>query len=787
MKTIFRNFYYVLMRFRMATLLNVAGLSTAFAAFMVIIMQVDYDRSFDRVHDNADRIMRADLMFDDSRHPIHARGPLDEIIASSPRIETGALLNYFVGSIYLTVGEGEERHGFKEPFVTCYPSITDIFGFRFIEGDGKSMNDPDKIIMPESMARRMFGDQPAVGKAVVYNEYIWTKGAPGAFTVGGVYRDFPDNTQVDNAVYTAIDETMKGEWSSSNFVCYLLLKDGASAEDVEGEINGAIDFARVWNPNNSSLSISLMPFSSVHTTPDDKGLFKTESEGSIRMLLAIAFLIIFIAGINFTNFSIAMAPARIRGINVRRVMGCHAFMLRCTLVSEGVLIAIASWILGVLIVYILRSYNLLDFMEADMDPLRHLPLTLLAGGIALATGLTAGLYPSLYTTSFRPAMALKGSFALSPAGRKLRHWLTCFQFVISFALIIGASFVRLQSNYIKDYNQGFDKGKIAIVELSRDIYQASRDTYANTLREHPGIEDVAFAKQKLGSRDNYSSYELKNEDRAFYCYVLDVSQNFLRVMGIGVDKGRDFMPTDENKGGEVTYIFNKSVYDELDLRTGSPIRHGGGYKGHAAGSTVDVKFTSLRQSADKVAFAVNTDYDLPFSFIRLSGADTAGAVDHIRRTLTAIDPSYPFDIEYYDGIHDQLYKKENRLNSSVAMLSLLAILISMAGVFGLVVFESEYRRKEISIRRVLGSTTLEILLMFNRTYVYILAICFAVAAPLAWYAVRQWLESFAYRTPLHWWVFVVSFLTITTLTIATVTLQTRRTATTNPARSLQTD
>ncbi|MDR1357521.1 MAG: ABC transporter permease, partial [Tannerellaceae bacterium] len=264
MNTILRNFLSVLRRFKMATALNVLGLSVGFAAFMIIMMQVDYERGFDRMHPESGRIFRADLMRGDARMSIHARALVDAIVASSPRIERGALLNPFVGNVYVTVGEDERKQGFREPFVTCYPAITRIFGFSFTEGDADCLNDPDKLIIPQSMAQRMFGGAPALGRAIVTNEYVWTKGEPGTFTVGGVYRDFPDNTQLDNAVYTAIDRTFLGEWDSSNFICYLLLDGGASGEDVEGYINGSFDFSRAWNPNHVKLSISLTPLTGIY-------------------------------------------------------------------------------------------------------------------------------------------------------------------------------------------------------------------------------------------------------------------------------------------------------------------------------------------------------------------------------------------------------------------------------------------------------------------------------------------------------------------------------------------
>jgi putative ABC transport system permease protein len=756
------------------------------------MMQLDYDRGFDRSHPHADRIFRVDLTMGENVMNIHARALVDAIIASSPHIEAGTLLNPYVGKKYVTTGEGNDRHGFREKFVTCYPEITGIFGFSFVEGDAGCLADPEKVIIPRSMALRMFGDEPAVGKAIASGEFIWTKEAPKTFTVGGVYRDFPGNTQLDNAIYTAIDRTMQGSWNSMNFICYILSDGKTPAAGIEADINGRFDFSPVWNPEGSELSLRLKALPDIYLYGDagfGSSVFKSGSAATIRTLMAIALLIIIIAGVNFTNFSIAMAPSRVKSINTQKVLGGSTAALRSALVIEALVITLVSWAAAVFIVDILDSCRLLSFMEADMKPAGHPALMLLAGVVALATGLIAGLYPAWYVTSFRPAVALKSNFALSPVGRKLRTWLTGFQFAISIGLIVAAGFVQLQNNYMRAYNLGFDKDRIVIVELGNDIYRQSKDAYANTLREHSGIEDVAFARQKVGAQDEYATYTLKYGDRTFGCYVLDVSHNFAQVMGIGIVEGRDFLPTDEQQGEGVTFIFNKPLQDDFRIEPGSLIDWQGG-KARTAGIAGDLKFTSLRTrtESDYIALITNTGNYMPVSFIRIkAGSDVRDAVSHIRRTLAGIDPSYPFDIEFYDDIYHHLYSQEEYLNRAITLLSLLAIIISMIGVFGLVVFETEYRRREISLRKVFGSTTGEILLMFNRTYFRLVCVCFVITAPLVWYAVSRWLENFAYRTPIYWWVYGAAFALVTLVTAATVTFQTWQAANTNPIEGIRTE
>jgi putative ABC transport system permease protein len=448
-------------------------------------------------------------------------------------------------------------------------------------------------------------------------------------------------------------------------------------------------------------------------------------------------------------------------------------------------------VVAVGITALLGNSGFLSFLEAGVSPADHLPLVGLTGAIALATGLAAGLYPAWYTTSFQPAVALKGNFVFSSSGRTLRVVLIGFQYVISIGLIISAGFIQLQNNYMRGYDQGFEKDRIAIVELNSEIYKKSKDTYVNRLKEYPGIEDVAFAKQKLGAADGYTTYGLKYEDQEFYSYVLEVSSNFMQVMGIPILEGRDFLPSDEQPGAGLTYIFNRPLYKELKTLNLEPgdfigMASWGNAPGRTAGIAGDVKFTSLRQEADPISFMVNPGQTLPVSFIRLkAGSNPFEAVTHIRQTLAGIDPTYPFDIEFYDEIFQQLYQKEEHLNRSITLLSLLAIIISVIGVFGLVLFETQRRRKEIGIRKVHGATLGQILGLFNKVYFRILCICFVLAAPVAWYAVSRWLENFAYRTPLYWWVFVSAFVITGVITLATVTFQSCQAASANPVESIR--
>ena len=641
-------------------------------------------------------------------------------------------------------------------------------------------------MVPRSLADKLFGeDISAVGKTLRAEENIWTKSAK-LFTIGAVYKDFPENTQLRNVVYTAIDPDYNiNNFSSSNWVCYLLLDNPAMADEVADNFNRHFDFKKIYHEGEQ---IRLVPLTDIYymNETQDGGTFRSGNKEVTALLFGIALLIVIVAAINFTNFSTSLTPLRIKSINTQKVLGSSDTLLRRSLLIEAALISFIAWLVSLVIVWGLDWAEALPFIEADLSLVSNLPIVFLCGIVALVIGWLAGIYPAYYITSFPPALVLKGSFGLSPSGRKLRTTLICVQFVVSIVLIIGACFVQIQNSYMRNFSLGFDKDQVAIVELNETMYDKHHDTYVNRLKENPGIEDVAFAMEKVGSKDGYNTNGGNYKGKDFQYFIIIASSNFLRVMGIPVIEGRDFSKADE-LSDHVSYIFNRTVMEGLDMQVGDAFDS---YSpGHLIGFSDDVKFTSLRGGEDNIAFLVgNFGYSLPISYIRLkAGSDIHAVVGHIQETMRELDPSYPFNIEFYDEIFNHLYRKEENLCDLVTVFSLLAIIISLVGVFGLVVFETQYRRKEIGIRKVHGATVGEILLMFNKAYLRIVGICFVIAAPVAWQGVKMWLEGFAYKTPLHWWVFLIALLIVTVITLLTVSFQNWKAANENPVNSIKSE
>lgn len=786
MRTIIKNFISVFRRFKLATLLNILGLSIAFAAFMVIMMQWDYDQTFDRSNKYADHIFRIDITSETrGQMAIISRPMADLIIQSSPHILAGALTDSWTNRLFFYVNNNGQRNSYHEPSRRIYPEMTNVFDFTMIEGDANALKAPEKVLIPQSMARKIFGHESAVNRMLETPQQT--------FTIGGVYRDFPENSTMGNMLYYSLGDENIDAWGNWNYSFFIRIDKPENAatlvDDFKKNLEASGKLGEDFTWKNGGYDFCLVPLSDIHfsgqvlydTTP------KT-SRQTVLLLFTIAIIIIIIAGINFTNFSTALAPMRIKSINTQKVLGSSGATIRFALIIEAVAISVISCLIAFLLVFIAKDSPIATLVSADMSLTAHPLLTIITLFIAICTGLIAGLYPAFYMTSFQPALVLKGSFGLSPKGKKLRSTLISVQYIASFALIIGSIFMFLQNYYMRHSSLGYDKDALIITDLNQKTGE-SYQVLASQLKNYSEIEDVTFANIMLSSSDQYMNWGRKYHDKDVNYQCLVVDPSFLKVMGIEVTEGRDFQEGDI-KASNAVYIFNQSARDKYDLQLNDLI---GDDK--IVGFMPNIKFASFRMEVTPMAFLVwgteqwgKKDFVRAYSYAYIkvhAGADYKAAINHIRTTLKSFDPDYPFNVRFFDDVLNQLYEKEQSLSSLITIFSLIAIFISIVGVFGLVVFDSEYRKKEIGVRKVLGSTTGQIIIMFNKTYIRLLCICFILAAPMAWYGTSRWLENFVYKTPMYLWVYFVAFFLIAIITVLTVTFQNWRSANENPVHSIK--
>ena len=795
MKTIIRNFTSIFRKFITASLLNMLGLSLAFASFFVIITQVNYDLGYNKSFTEHEKLFRLTLKLGPGMEDYGVTLPrplVEQLAAASPHIKGYGIEQGWTNFDQYMVDDKE--YSLNQVF--GIHDFMSVFKPTVICGDLKGLNQLPNIVLPRSEAMRLFGTVNAVGKTL---KYKWVEG--WIFNVCAVIEDYPENNFLHGISFRGLNDN-EGNYQNWNYQAYIRVDDSANLPNVITAMRQKAievfknDLNMTTPQEEEALQVVLTPIADTHFAKDlskDSPNIKSVSRSSVYLLICFSLLIVLIAAVNFMNFTLAETPLRIRSINTQKVLGASTASLRGSLLAEAVIISLLAFVGAMAMVYLAHDLGLQKLVQGSIllqDNLWLVGITLL---ISIVVGLLAGAYPSYYVTSFPPALVLKGSFGLSPKGRVLRSSLICLQFVVSFMLVIGVGIMYQQSYLIFHTDYGFDKDEVMVVPTAPDTRNHA-DAIDADLRKIPGIEGACLAQSVLGSSDRYQTWGRGEGDKHMTFTCVFVDWRFLSVMGIDIVEGRNFRQTD----GDV-YIFNESAKKKYPwLAVDKPIND---EDMPVVGFCEDIKYSTLRvdDSQQPIAFLVPSrdGYYSKEGFWRnhllvrvAKGVDKREAKEKVLDVVLKYEhESKPdiSDLRYVDDVLEESYRQERLFTQQILLFSLLAILISIIGVFGLTMFESEYRRKEIGVRKVFGSSTREILLMFNRRYLYILLGSFAVAAPLGYLVGQHWLEGFAVRTAISPLLFVVSFLLITLITMLTVTYQSWKNANENPVNSIKTE
>lgn len=775
---IIKNLKSLLHRYPVAVLLNFTGLVGAFVAFALIILQAQYELSFDKCHPAAERIFRIDKADDQTLfRNVLPRGFVDDVIGSSAHIQAGTALLPFYGSMYFTV-TGEQT-GYKRDVVFASAAFIDTFGIPMVEGDNTALAQGGHAIIPRSLASVLFPDGPALGKTLKTDVTGILK--DGIATIGGVYEDFPSNTQLNNVIYLALDDILEGNYESANFVGYVKLDDTANAQAVADEFNAHFQF----DPNDDWLSpIKLVPFTSIYFLHEG-GIYKSGSLGQLILLIGIAILILGIGLINFTNFYVALTPLRIHSINLQKILGSSTSHLRHLVVAESLIwclcaFAVAALLLGPVSDALFTSGVLMQPFALS----RHGALLATVGAVAVATGILAGIWPGIYSTSGQPALILRGNFGLSASGKTLRAILVGVQLVISTALLVFVLYVQHQSTFMQEYPCGFDKTNVAVLELDQESSSSKTGWLREELRKLPEVVDVGFSGDLFGGTDVFQSGEVDFGDgNQTLINIEGCSWNLPELLGMEITEGIGFADGDHYK----LLLTEDTRAHGAELKVYPTLWRDGEVKGFVK----NLNLSSLRTHDTSVALvALNLDERtfLPWTYIKLTdGADPVVAVRKIRAVLKEMNPVNPYDIRFYDTIGKNLYSDEERLRLSVWIFSLLAVLLSLVGIWGQVLMDVQYKRTEIAVKRVLGASGNGILREGLWLYLKMVAVCYVVAAPLGWVISEYYLRQFVHRVGFCPDVFVLSLIVVAGLCALVVSAHYFRATRSNPSDVLKKD
>ena len=792
-----KSLLYMFRRYRLATLLNLLGLGVAVATFYLFMTQVIYNRTYNHNIHNYEHMYRLEIYgnFGDVWGANVCR-PFVTILKDIPQIKNVTYISPYVNETDVKVG----NRTITVPSINMGKPGIEFFTGKLLSGSSKTCGEGYNVIVNRSTAEKMFGTANAVGKTFEGENNNETK---TTVTVVGVSEDMPDNCTLPNGVYICENESVMNDWSEWSFNVYMLLDDGANPKKVERaiklafmKVNGVSEKDEKRFDKEVNMKFRISPMDDIYFSgvgKQDKG-----NRNLVGVLTVASVFVLFIAMLNLLNFSLSEIPMRMRGINTRRVMGASIGSLRLKMIMENVMFAFVALLIGiVLVIAFQRSETCMKLVSGDIHFASHMVLAAVMAVSALVVGALSAVVPAFYSTSFTPAMVLKGSFGLSPRGRRLRMAIMAVQFCLAFALTIYIGVMSSQSSYIFNSDYGFNKNEVFYTWLSEEA-QAKKDAVRAELKKLPFVESVGFAQNAIGTSDGYMGWGRGDGDHHMVLQVLPCDYEYLRTMQLKIVEGRDFRESDMKTGA---YVLNKAAMAQYKwLVVGDSISRQSNWGSQSNYNIVGVcnnfKLKSMRCDNSNVAVAfVIFGPDMAEwgdrcgqVFVRVAkNQDKIEAKRRIAEVLNRLDGSQKYEMWFLDDDLQQTYVEEFRFISQVKLFAIICIIITIIGVFSLTMFETEYRRKEIAIRKVMGSSIGSVVRLFAMRYALPLVVAFVVAAPVGWWLSNSWLQSFAEHTPIHWWLFPLSFVLVSAVVVITVIIQSWRVATANPVESIKTE
>ena len=782
MKFLWTNFRSLLAKFRTASLLNIAGLAVALAVAIVVAIQVKWDFTYDRGYENAEKIFTI-------RRYMHADGRTigsstwdwpRKIMAEIPEVENYTLLQ-LRGNVVMD-RPAPDGTFVQQPvwYTLVNGGFLEMLSPEIISGDTTGLfTTPGKAMISRKTAEKVFEGNAAgaVGQAL----YLHTDATRTPITIAAVYEDFPENRTIKNGLFGYIGENTAGD-NFSYDVYYLI--DPLLAPTVEEKLNspeflGEEILANFAENPDAKMTLRLPALADMHLYRERAG--GTKQINTTLSLLAVGILVLVIAWINFINLAMAMAPSRVRSVNIHRILGIGKGNLRTAIAVEGVgltLIALAAALVGV---YYFGTTPMADLFDSSLALEANIPIIAGVAAIALAVAFLVGLYTARYSTSFDVAIALKSSFALSRHSATLRNTLIVIQFTAAMALISIAGMIKIQHDYMMNYGWGFQKENIIYLNAA-NLDKDNRESFGEELKKNPNITDWTITTT-MPMQGHWSWNTREWEGRTINTLTQwGVSHSSLRFFGIGITAGNDFPEVDD---GRTRIIFNEEFMRTYDFKPEEVI--GKDYYGEVVGVAENVHFYSVHQPLEPMAFVMSGgNYSWGFYLIKITGSDVPGTLAYIENTwkrFTDVEFGYKFLDDELDG----LYRRESNMARLIGLFGLVTVIIAMMGVYGLIFFNSRYRTKEIAVRRVNGAEVGEVITMLNRAMFWQLAIAIVLATTIALFVIRNWLSGFAYKAPIPWWLFVVAGVVVAVVSVATVSWQSLRAATANPVNSLRSE
>ena len=776
---------------KVSTIFNFIGLITAFSAFILIMLYVWTEYSFDSYHNDADNIFRLEIKAPDKeKNSVYMAGQTKDVIAEQLP-EVVATTTYMPWGKWNEILFEWEVNGTKqrsyEDYAIADKDLTEVFTFDFIHSNStKPLSEPNTAIVSETFAEKLWGTFDVVGKTF--------KTGDEEYSVTAVFRTPQKNSVFNEPVILSFPTTgwvadSYKSWGIVNFPEFIKLKSGTSASEFQARIND-IDIVKekyyFYNKGNERATIIARPLTDLRFAKDveENPLFNTNSKSSVNMLFAVGIFILIIALLNYVNFATATLPKRMKNIGVTRILGNDRRRIIMTTILESIFVSALSFIVALFIAISVNNQFGVKLFEYSLNFEAAIFVLIGMFGIAIIIGIIGALFPAFRSIKVAPMDAVKKRHSI--ARQTSRGWLTVVQFTATILLIAMSVLTVKQVEYMKKTSLGFDKEDVMVIYPTADLL-SNLEAFKSNLMQNPMVESVSLSSGIPGIPSNMEGFGFNDETIQTWLWYVD--KEYMDMMNFNLLEGRGFLKDSEAEIASI--IINEAAKKKFGLELGSTLMKydnaGNPMPFQVVGVVEDFNFTSLRENVDPFVFRYHpgTPWLMSWVNVKLTGEDTRAAVDYIKNVYDKLSPDKPIRHYFLDDKLNLLYAKEDRQVGMISLFSMWSLIISVLGILGLSIFTSQYRTKEIGIRKINGATVGEILALLNKSFVKWIAIAFVVATPLAYLAMNKWLENFAYKTALSWWIFVLAGLIALIVALLTVSWQSWRAASRNPVEALR--
>ena len=818
LKNYFKTAFRSLIRNRNYTIINIAGLAVGVAVCTMIFIIIQFQTSFDSFHSKKGRIYRVltESHHADAGNISYAKNvpfPMPEgLKAEFPQLEqVTPVYASHNDELQVIDDNGTPVRNFKEQSGVFYtsPSFFKMFDFPLLAGSYESLKDPNNVLLTKEIAQTYFGDwKTAMGKTIKITGY-YSMGAglfqfpPVALKVSGILATIPANTDIQLKLVVAYGTDFTGDiqygfqqpqWNQSapDFGCYILLPPNISVDNFNQQLSA---YARKVQSADNKDRYILQPLSAMHYDAEAGNYNnKTISHELINVLRLIAAFILLTACVNFINLSTAQAVNRAKEVGVRKVLGSNKSQLQIQFIVETFLIVTSAVILAAVITILALPYvNQLLELSLSFNIFSNPAIILFLLAVTIVVTALAGFYPSIVLSRFNPVNALKSKLTVNTAkGISLRRGLVVFQFIIAQTLIIGTFIIVQQMNYFMNQPLGFDKDAIVNVPYRPDSTGGKLTDYLKQQLLKNGVQAVSFSSNSPVEDDNnmFTTFKFDHaiKDADFQAITKFADNDYVPTYKLQLVAGRNL----QTSGPTIEFLVNESFVKSLGLKKPEDILNkeisimGGIIKCPVVGVLKDFNDRSLRNKLAPLLIATNATMYRQAS-IKLSTTNIASTMQTIKKIWEQTFPNYVYEYHFLDDKIASFYKQENQLSQLYKIFAAIAIFLSCLGLYGLASFMAVQRIKEVGIRKVLGASAGSIVYLFSKEFIILIAIAFAIATPIAWYFMRQWLQDYAYRINISWWLFAAGGLVAIIIALATISFQAIKAARANPVKSLRTE